>query len=303
MDVSIIIVNYNTSDLIIDCVKSIEELTKDVRYEVIIVDNNSEMDFEEKIRTGASIEINDHYHFIPLPENIGFGRANNEGLKIANGRNIFFLNPDTKLLNNAVKILSDFLDNNNKAGACGGNLFDENLNPTLSFSRWLPGIIWNIDEFFNFKIQKSLYKHNYNFNSINKILEVGFVTGADLMVKKFILNKIGGFSPEFFMYYEETDLCARIRNAGWKIYSVPQSLILHLESKSFSKSEAWQPEVKTRVFEKSRKIYYYRNTNLIQRKISFFIYNIILISRIMLIKDKRKKEYYQLRRRIFNSKD
>lgn len=303
MDVSIIIVNYNTSDLIIDCVKSIEELTKEVRYEVIIADNNSEKDFEGKIRTGASIEIKDNYHFIPLPENIGFGRANNEGLKIAVGRNIFFLNPDTKLLNNAVKILSDFLDNNKKAGACGGNLFDENLNPTLSFSRWLPGIIWNIDEFFNFKLQKLLYKVNYNFNTSKKILQVGFITGADLMVKKDVLDKVEPFSPDFFMYYEETDLCARIKKAGWEIYSVPEAIIQHLESKSFSKSEALQSESKTLIFEKSRKIYYFKNLNFIQRKISFFIYQLILISRIILIKDKRKKEYYQLRRRIFNSKD
>ena len=106
-DVSIIIVNYKTSKLVADCIKSVINFTEGISYEVIVVDNNSEQDFKNEIIREVPDASKDNFHFIPLSENIGFGRANNEGLKIAGGRNIFFLNPDTILLNNAIKILSE----------------------------------------------------------------------------------------------------------------------------------------------------------------------------------------------------
>ena len=101
MDVSIIIVNYKTLSLIVNCIRSIIEKTDGISYEIIVVDNNSNDDFSKclKDKFGNLVKC------VPLQENIGFGRANNEGLKIATGRNIFYLNPDTLLINNAIKIL------------------------------------------------------------------------------------------------------------------------------------------------------------------------------------------------------
>ena len=122
MDVSVIIVNYKTVPLILDCLESLRAKTKGITYEVIVVDNNSGDDFQERI-----LERFPEVQCLPLPENVGFGRANNEGLKIAKGRNIFFLNPDTLLLNNAIKILSDYLDGHPQVGACGGNLYDAEM--------------------------------------------------------------------------------------------------------------------------------------------------------------------------------
>ncbi|MCH5242289.1 MAG: glycosyltransferase family 2 protein [Muribaculaceae bacterium] len=300
MDVSVIIVNYKTANLICDCVTSIIEKTREITYEVIVVDNDSEPDFEEKIKKSIPDNLFPSFKFIALNKNIGFGRANNEGLKIAKGRNIFFLNPDTLLLNNAIKILSDFLDNHKNVGACGGNLYDENEQPTLSYKMFLPGILWEINELFNNKPQEILYgktKHFYNVTS--KPVSVGYITGADLMVKKSILETTGSFSPEFFMYFEETDLCARIRKSGFKIYSVPSARILHLESKSFSGSEAYQSEFKTRLLEESRKIYYRRNFSKTGNLICNGIYNLFLTSRIKLIGNQKKKDYYKLRKSYF----
>lgn len=303
MDVSIIIVNYNTSQLIVNCVKSILLLTKDITYEVIIVDNNSEVNFENIILSGIEITDKKNFHFIPLPENIGFGRANNEGLKIAKGRNIFFLNPDTILLNNAVKILSDFLDHNPKAGACGGNLVNTDFLAAFSYRKILPGIFWNINEILNNIPEKIIFgSTNYYYNQKDKICKVGFINGADLMVKKEILDITGSFSPEFFMYYEETDLCTRIRRKGLHIYSVPQAKIQHLESKSFSSSGEWQSELKTRMFEESRAIYYKRNIKSVPLRICNCLYLILLNSRILLIPNPSKKEYYKLRKQLFQGK-
>lgn len=299
MDVSVIIVNFKTADLIADCINSVIEKTIGVSYDVIVVDNNSEADFEEKILKVIPESLQDNFQFIALPENVGFGRANNEGLKIAKGRNVFFLNPDTVLINNAIKILSDFLNSHPKAGACGGNLYDEHSEPSFSFQRWLPGTLWELDQFFNSRPRKLVYGKSDMHNFTGKIISVGFISGADLMVKRSILDEIGGFSPEFFMYYEESDLCARIKKAGYKIYSVPEARIIHLESKSFQSDGAWQSERKTIIFEESRKTYYRRNTSGINRAFANFIYDLNLLSRILLIRNPSKKEYYRLRRKWF----
>lgn len=300
MDVSIIIVNYKTSHLIVDCIKSIRELTHGISYEVIIIDNNSEDDFELKIRRGASINKDNNYKFIGLPENIGFGRANNEGIKIAKGRNILFLNPDTVLLNNAIKILSDFLDQHPEAGGCGGNLIDENKKPTYSYRRILPGVFWEFNELMNNYPQKLIYgKLNHYYNPTSRPITVGFITGADLMVKKSVLEKTGYFRDEFFMYFEETDLCARIKKSGYRLYSVPTAIIQHLEGKSFDETRAFENDVKNNYMELSRSIYYNLNNDTFSKNLSNFLYYCFLRTRSILVKNPVKKKYYKKRLTFF----
>lgn len=116
MDVSIIYVNYRTSGLIADSLRSVRALTQGVSYEVIVVDNNTEKSLPAEFG-GLFPDIDIKY--VMLDENVGFGRANNEGFKIAEGRNLFCLNPDTILLNNAIKILSDYLDAHPDTGIVG----------------------------------------------------------------------------------------------------------------------------------------------------------------------------------------
>lgn len=303
MDVSIIIVNYNTSGLIADCVESIMKFTEGITYEVIIVDNNSEKEFQSIISKKIPKDRLEIFKFLALPENIGFGRANNEGVKIASGKKIFYLNPDTALLNNAIKILSDFLDSNPKAGACGANLYDANLRPNYSHKRMAPGILWEINELLNTKPQKILYGKNFFFNHTSKPMEVAFITGADLMVRKEIIDGNGGFRKEYFMYYEETDLCFRIRKTGWKIYNVPEARIMHLEgSSSFGEAGKFGSENKIKYLEISRNIYYNLNTNKLIKSLSNFLYGIFLHSRKALIKDEAKKEYYDKRIKYYNGK-
>lgn len=302
MDVSIIIVNYKTTRLIIDCVKSITRLTEGIEYEVIIVDNNSEDNFKDVIFDSIPGVHKDRFHFISLPENVGFGRANNEGIRIAKGRNILFLNPDTLLLNNAIKILSDFLDSHPEAGACGGNLYDTDLKAGFSYKRILPGIKWETNEFFNTLPEKLQYGENRYFNHTEQNIEVGYISGADLMVKSEVLKETGDFRKEYFLYYEETDLCYRIKRKGWKIYSVPSAKIQHLESKSFGLTEAYQSEFKTEYLEKSRNIFYRLNKAPFSRQISQLIYQLFLITRIFLIKSDKKKKYYRQRMKYFNCK-
>ena len=302
-DVSVIIVNYNTSALIADCLRSIFHLTKGITFEIIIADNNSEKDLELKLRSSVGDIGNHCVKYLLLPENIGFGRANNEGWKMAQGRNILFLNPDTILINNAIKILSDFLDSNNKAGACGGNLYDAAGNPTLSFRRWLPGWLWETDELFNTIPQRLVYGNKRLFNPTDRPLRVAYITGADLMVKKEVLALTDGFHKDFFMYYEETDLCARIKKHGWKIFNVPEAKIIHLEGGSFGSKTEYPKEHKIQWLENGRKIYYKNNCSVIYSKTADLIYSLYLSSRIWLVKNQEKKNYYRKRKEYFNSHD
>jgi GT2 family glycosyltransferase len=200
--------------------------------------------------------------YIKLPENIGFGRANNEGAKIAKGRNLFLLNPDTILLNNAVKILSDYLDSNSRTGCCGGNLFDADKKPTYSFKRFFQfSIFGEISALLLNTPEYLLYGKNAIFNHTEKPLTVAHVTGADLMIRKAVFDEHNGFDPDFFMYLEETELEWRIKKSGYIITSVPDAHIIHLESKSFSNS-----------FDRLEKIYSSRKKYLAKTKSKFEIH-------------------------------
>lgn len=229
MDVSVIIVNYNTKNLCVNCIKSIIEKTKDVEYEIIVVDNNSKDDSVEAIKSNFP-----NIKLIINKENSGFGMANNKGFEIAKGKYLFCLNPDTLLVNNSIKILYDFMENNPDCGASGGNLYDKDMNKAFSFGYG--------DDIKSLLLRKTILKYFYrkeykkikNFAKNadkNKLQEVNHITGADLMLRKSVIDKVGGFSPKFFLYFEETELEVRIRRAGYKIFFVPESKIMHLEDK------------------------------------------------------------------------
>lgn len=295
MDVSIIIVNYHTAQLVIDCLKSVYEKTDGITFEIIIVDNASGDNYDKII---AEEFPDKNIKFITLPENIGFGRANNAGFEIANGRNILCLNPDTILINNAIKILSDYLDANPDVGACGGNLYDEQMNPTLSFRRMLPGIRWELSELCHLIPEKILYGGNSHFNFSDEVITVGYITGADLMIPQKILNSVNGFSEKFFMYYEETDLCKRIAKLGYRVKNIPFAKIQHLEGRSFSSGDTFNP-LKIERSEYGRYIYYHRNLSMFHRLAANFIYLTFLSTRRLFSFSDIKRKVYAKRLSVF----
>lgn len=289
IDVSIIIVNYNSWNLLQDCIKSIIKLTQKCDYEIIVVDNNSEEDYSDRMRELHSDKIN----YIRLTENIGFGRANNTGIKIARGRNILFLNPDTILLNDAISIMSGYLDENTGVGSVGGNLFNADLEPTRSFRRRLPDNLWLIDCILLANMgEKLLYNNSLFFNSSKKEMRVAYIVGADLMVKRSILDNIGGFNPCFFMYYEEIELCSRIINAGYSIVSLPFAQIQHLEGKTTN-------NIQFKAIEMAKSInnYFMLTNSSAKYKIFRVLYSLLSIERYLISKILRRKkssEYWKI---------
>ncbi len=250
MDVSIIIVNYNTAALACAAIESVHRLTTGIAYEIIVVDNASSDGTQIRDRFGDAIR------YLPLPENIGFGRANNAAIEQAKGRHLFLLNPDTILLNDAAGILSRYLDQ-----VCGGNLYDADRRPTHSFLRALPGLGIELDTLF-FGIPFRLkYGRNRFFNFTGRPMKVGYITGADMMIRADVLRQTGVFDPDFFMYFEETELTHRIKAAGYDVMSVPEAEIIHLEGKSFS----LRTDRMRRFFE-SKLLYLNKTQSLVRKK-------------------------------------
>ena len=177
IDVSIIIVSYNTREFLRECLYSLFEKTKSLSFEVIVVDNESSDGSVQMIQ-----ELFPQVNILNSGENVGFGRANNIGIKEAQGRNVFLLNPDTILLNNAIKILSDFLDSHDEVAVCGGNLYNVDKEPTHSFLRYLPSVFGELDQLTGYKLAKWCYGKSFEFNHDNRPLHVGYITGADMMI-------------------------------------------------------------------------------------------------------------------------
>lgn len=230
MDVSVIIVNYNTINYLVNAIDSIFAKASDIEFEIIVADNNSSDNSKHILQE----KYEDTITYLALPENVGFGQANNAAAKIAKGRNLFLLNPDTILMNNAIKILSDYLDCHEQVAVCGGNLYDEDYKPIHSYRRTLSPVFEELNCLFLGFMGKIIYGKNSEFNHTKWPIEVGYITGADMMIRRSIFDMANGFDKDFFMYYEEPELAYRIHKLKYKIISIPDARIIHLAGKSIS---------------------------------------------------------------------
>lgn len=274
IDVSIVIVNYNTEQLILNCIDSILKETKGLSFEIIVVDNASPTP-PMKLRKMSSV-----VQYIQSTVNLGFGRGNNLGAKSAKGKYIFCLNPDTVLINNAIGIFFHYMEEFPKTGVCGGNLFYADLSPAHSFEILPDSITSEIYKLFGvFKKWKGA-----SFNFGNKPQSVAYIVGADLFIRTDIFKKLGGFDEGFFMYFEETYLCYEVKKMGYDIVNIPQAKIVHLEGKSpiFLKE-------KERIFQISRKLYFTKRYNFVYYMFCNLIYCITCLSRILLFKMLQKE--------------
>lgn len=227
MDISVIIVSYNTSELTRNCLKSVYDKTINVDFEIIVIDNNSVDDSVKMIETEfPEVKI------ISNKDNLGFGKANNQGIEKSNAKYIFLLNSDTILINNAIKILFDFMekDTNNDVACCGGALYNNDLTNQISYGRF-PTIKSLLYYYTLAKIYPETYKDKYFMAGILKNdnpIVVDYVTGADMLIRKSVLDKTGFFDNDFFLYFEETELCSRFIKSGYKNMIYPEAKIIHL---------------------------------------------------------------------------
>ena len=232
MQVSIIVVNYNTKDITENCIASIISQTKDVEYEIILVDNASVDGSKEYFKNRKEI------CYIYSNENLGFGKANNLGAEKAKGELLFLLNSDTILIENSIKKMLDFFCQNEeglKIGVLGCLLIDEKYEIN-GYGDEFPSCKKEIKNYLslipiiNFFVKKEKRKPT-EFK--NDYFEINYVIGADMLMRKKNFLKLNGFDEDFFMYYEESDLQKRMSNLlGVRNFIYTKTRIIHLEDAS-----------------------------------------------------------------------
>lgn len=234
IDVSVVLVSYNTETLTKDCLNSLYKKTQGLNFDVYVVDNASKDNTCEMIKRDFP-----QVKLIENKENKGFGAANNQAIKESTAKYVFLLNTDTILINNAMKILYDFMESDSKIGACGGNMYNKDNKHVHAYGHF---------KTFKRKFVKTfklgwLFKKEHELNEDkgenieNTQKEVDIIVGANLFLRKSVLDEVGIFDEDFFLYDEETELQYRIKKAGYKIIINPDSKIYHLEGKS-SKNRA-----------------------------------------------------------------
>ena len=224
MDVSIIIVNLNSRQLLEACLTSIYQQTRDIDFETIVVDNASTDGSQEMIKTAFP-----QVRLIENSTNNRYAIANNQGLKIARGRYVFYLNGDTVLTGNSVKELADFLDANPHDGGVGCHM----IYPDGRFQDACFHFPSAVNIFYllclsRFYWQTSLAGNYPALEKAENILPVDFVVGACFMARRDVLEHCGGMDEEYYFYGEDSDLCYRIWRQGWKISYLPNSFkVIH----------------------------------------------------------------------------
>ncbi|HSL88361.1 MAG TPA: glycosyltransferase family 2 protein, partial [Ignavibacteriaceae bacterium] len=209
---SVIIVNHNLTNNIIESVKSVLSFISENEYEIIIVDNNSSQG-EKKSLTNA-LGNNTHVKISFLDSNKGFGYGNNFGIAKASGDILFLLNPDTLITSNIFKDVKEMIERFPEISVLGPKIYNENKIQEKSI-----GIFPNLFlEFLNIFFLNKIFEKRYFNKKVKEneaeFLEVDWVTGSAIFIRKSIFESIGGFDTNFFMYSEEIDLCKRIKDTG-----------------------------------------------------------------------------------------
>lgn len=231
MELSIIILNYKTKDLTLNCTKSIVEQYKkeldNSKFEVILVDNNSE---DDSIKAFNSLKIK-NLQIIESKENLGFSKGCNLGAKYANGEYLLFLNSDTEIKDQGFIKMADYLGQNKNVAILGGKLKNPDGTSQLSIGRF-----YNLASLFLMLL--GFEKKGLLRESPNEIKEADWVSGASLMIRKDIFNKIGGFEKELFMYIEDMELCYKAKKRGFLTYFYPNIMLFHKSLGSSNRSFA-----------------------------------------------------------------
>lgn len=249
-DLSIVLVNWNTRALLRDCLASVQANSENITLEFIVVDNHSTDDSIAMIqRDFPNVKL------ICNESNFGFARANNQGFQASTGQYVLFLNSDILVPANSLSALVDFMDSHPKIGACSPRLaradgstqpFAFGGDPTLGYLL-RRGIAYLF-------LHRSL--HDWE---VDQPL-VDWVSGACLLARRAAFESVGGFDENFFMYFEDNDLCYRLRQAGWKIFYNPKVTITHLGGASLAQSKT-----RTHYYDASLRYYYRKHYSFFAR--------------------------------------
>jgi GT2 family glycosyltransferase len=247
MDVSIIIVNWNTKDLLVPCLRSIYRKSGNVKAEVFVVDNGSMDGSKEAVEAEFPEVI-----LIDNPMNFGFAKASNQGIDLSKGKYVLLLNPDTELKEGAIATLNTFLDHHPEAGVAGAQL----LNADGAKQNAIANFPSLATELLNKSLLRRLFPDRFPGKEREYALpiEVDSVIGACMMVRREAMEEVGLLDEDYFLFLEETDWCYRMKKAGWKVYHVPGAEVIHYQGKGAERDK------------KRAKVEYYRSRYLFFKK-------------------------------------
>ncbi|MEO6541840.1 MAG: glycosyltransferase family 2 protein, partial [Ferruginibacter sp.] len=231
MQLSVIIVNYNVKYFLEQCLYSVQKACLGIDAEIIVTDNNSS-DGSRAFLEPAFPAVN----FIWNTNNLGFAKANNQALAMAKGDLILFLNPDTILPEDSIQNCLQFFNLNKKAGALGIHMVDGSGNFLKESKRAFPSPLTSLYKLTGltrlFPHSKIFARYHLGHLSEHENHEVDVLAGAFIMMPRKVLEEIGNFDEQFFMYGEDVDLSFRIQKAGYKNYYFAESSIIHFKGES-----------------------------------------------------------------------
>lgn len=235
MDLSIVIVSFNTKKLLKESLKSVVNSTKDIEYEIIVVDNASADGSVGMVENLAKKKK--FVRLIKNKKNLGFGAANNQAIKVSKGKYILLLNSDTVIQGRVLSEMVKWMDENPKVGiaSCALKNSDGSMQGTGGYFPTLLRVFsWMTIQ--DFPLVDKLIKpfhpvHHLSFKKgesfYDKEKELDWLTGAFMLIRREVIKEVGYFDEDYFMYTEETDYCYRAKQAGWKIYYLPKWSIAH----------------------------------------------------------------------------
>ena len=230
MDLSIVLVNWNSTAYLRDCIASVYEHTRGIDLEIIVVDNASPVDDVDTLK-GAFADIT----LIKSKENLGFARANNLGFRSATGRYLLFLNPDTRFVNSAASLMMEQARSLPDCGVVGCKLLNSDLSIQTSCIQTFPTILnqtLDADYLRNRWPRSSLWGVGPLFFEQSAPAKVEVVSGACMMMRRDVFERAGLFSEDYFMYAEDLDLCRKVVRAGYSNYYVAAGEVIHYGGKS-----------------------------------------------------------------------
>jgi GT2 family glycosyltransferase len=286
-ELSIIIVSFNDKSHLEECLSSIEENVQNINFEILIVDNNSSDGSQEFIKQNYP-EIK----LISNQENVGFAVALNRGIRHSEGEFFLFLNTDTIIYAEALSLLLEELKSSPGIGAVGPALLRGENAYQVSFGRRVSFISEIFQRFFLNPFYKLWLK------SVQKRKEVGWLSAACFMTRREVVEEVGLFDEKFFLYFEDIDLCYRIRSKGWSLIFFPQARVFHKGG-----TTTRQDKVQSRFEYRKSQLYFYQKHN---SKVSLFLLRFYLRLNFSLIRIwgfLRGKNYRRNQERFFKLLD
>jgi len=227
--VSTVIVTWNSADTIENCLGSLATAVKDLRLEVVVVDNVSSDGTDGIIKTKFP-----NVKLIRNKKNVGYGTACNHGLKMATGEFVFLLNPDTEVLDDSLKKMLDYIKPRQDIGVLAPTLVNQDNSLQIEVSSFpsLSNQILILLRLHRLPFFKKVVYPDYEYE---KVQELEHIMGSAILVRKEVLTKVDFFDENFFLWFEDTDLLKRIASAGYKIVYFPNASVLHIRSHSIRK--------------------------------------------------------------------